>query len=89
MKSLSELVDAWRSESLELLPSKSEESITIDLCADQLEAWLREAEIWVANNRYQAVVLLGENEVSNLGGQLITEDVLSKLLGTTRTEGKK
>ncbi|KKL14657.1 hypothetical protein LCGC14_2513430, partial [marine sediment metagenome] len=48
-----------------------------------------EAEIWVANNRYQAVVLLGENEVSNLGGQLITEDVLSKLLGTTRTEGKK
>ena len=44
MKPLSELVDAWRSESLELLPSKSEESITIDLCADQLEAWLGEAE---------------------------------------------
>ena len=53
----------------------------------ELQAWLREAEIWVANNRYQAVVLLGENEVSNLGGQLITEDVLSKLLGTTQ-EGK-
>ena len=44
---------------------------------DLLEAWLGEAEIWVANNSYQAVKLLEEE-----GNQQVNaEDVLRDLLG--------
>ena len=53
--------------------------------AGLLQAWLREAEVWVAKNRYQAVKLLGEAG----NPQVNAEDVLRELLGTTRTEGEK
>jgi len=48
--------------------------------ADELQAWLREAEKWVASNEYQAVKLLGETG----NPQVNSEDVLRELLGTTQ-----
>ena len=84
MKPLSELVEELDEEMNETVMG-SGESHAYAVCIGKLQAWLREADEWVANNRYQAVKLLGE--AGNL--QVNAEDVLRALLGTTRTEGKK
>ena len=45
-----------------------------------LQAWLREAETWVDNSRYQSVTF---------AGQVDADAVLVELLGTTGQEGEK
>jgi len=76
MKPLSELVKEWRKK--QDLDSMYQFSHAI--CADELEAWLREAEEWVDRNTYLAV---------GISGQIDSKDILRNLLGTTRREGKK
>lgn len=50
-------------------------------CANLLQAWLREAEIWVSNNEYQAKTFADQLKGE---GQLEAPDVRRDLLGTTR-----
>jgi len=71
MKSLSELVEEWRSESLELLPCRPDESIAIDLCADQLETRLREAD----------------DMLKKSCGGFASDYLRLRLLGTTQSSG--
>ncbi|KKK46766.1 hypothetical protein LCGC14_3161960 [marine sediment metagenome] len=75
MKTGMELVEEWRQvgAKVDFLEDYTE-------CADELQAWLREADTWVEANRYQAVKLLGEAG----NPQVNADDVLRELLGTTQ-----
>lgn len=65
MKPLSEFVKEWRARGW-------------NPYADELEAWLREADEWAEEKSWDAGV-----------GWLRKSEVRCELLGTTRTEGKK
>ena len=64
MKPLSELVKEWRSYGKDY-----------DHCADELQAWRREAEAWTWHE-------------ADRDGAICVSDILSGLLGTTQSSGK-
>lgn len=73
MKPLSELVKEWRIDGKNL---SGDVGLVNQGCADELQAWLREADKWVWEKVYAEE-------------RILSSDIYEKLLGTTRTEGKK
>lgn len=74
MKPLSELVKRWRIEAEEFPTLAPRTSGQLKECADELQAWLREADDFVG--RY-----------GSMGFSICS--IRHKILGTTRQEGEK
>ncbi len=80
MKPLTELVKEWR-EYAKLTAACGSVTSGISAeslirCAEELQAWLREADEWTWRE-------------ADREGTVCVSDILSDLLGTTRTEGEK
>ena len=79
MKPLSELVNKWRELQLDY-SGKGYQVAARRGCADELDAWLREADAWLdKEEKAREGDFYCENDVS-------TDDVRRDLLGTTRVE---
>ena len=87
MKRLSELVKKWR-EYQDKVNSSDLGFTSGDKgeCANELQAWLREADKTVKGWK---LIRLDDVDVSNVVFKELRKDFREKILGTTQTEGEK
>jgi hypothetical protein len=88
MKPLSELVKEWRIDG-EKLSLSSDAALMNQANADELQAWLREADTDTPPKWFEKALLnlFRDNEYLFTKGRTLWQAIRRELLGTTRTEG--